>query len=721
MHEAHKQTADQSPYRILAESPVEPSLVLKCDDLFGIWDHFGDIDASSRKRDGLFFQGTRFLSLSRLRFQDARPLFLSSNVRRDNVLLAVDLTNPDLYSDGSPAVEKGSLHIHRTQFLWADALHQRILLRNFARVPIRISLTLEFSADFVDIFEIRGHPRERRGRLFSPHIENHALVIEYEGRDRVRRRTIIASPTDPEILYPGGMNIRGSLDPGAARTVEVSISCHTEEGELRNSDYHVHLVHAIEAGGKGVLQREIESSNEQYDSWADRSRADLNMLLTHTPEGVYPYGGLPWFATPFGRDGIITALETLWLAPDIARGVLSFLSKTQAKEYSAAQDAEPGKILHEARHGEMAALGEIPFGRYYGSVDATPLFLLLAANYFKRTRDLDFLRALWPSLDAALQWVDGDGDPDGDGFVEYHRKSAKGLVQQGWKDSGDSIFHSDGRLAEGPIALCEVQGYVYAAKTGLADLAIALGQEDRANTLLDHAHKLREHFETAFWIPEIGTYAIALDGAKRPCAVRSSNPGHLLYCGMVSRERALQLRDGFLGPEFYSGWGVRTLAEGEVRYNPMSYHNGSVWPHDNALLAMGLARYGLAESASRIFSGIFDAAAVMEFNRLPELFCGFPRREGEGPTWYPTACSPQAWSAGAVFLLLEASLGLTVDALQSRIELRRPVLPAFLRHIRLRDLKVGDAQADVHLFRSGDSVAAAVERRIGDLEVIVSQ
>jgi glycogen debranching enzyme len=461
------------------------------------------------------------------------------------------------------------------------------------------------------------------------------------------------------------------------------------------------------------------SSNEQFNDWLRRSGADIRMMTLGNPETDYPYAGVPWFSTVFGRDGIITALECLWMNPQIAKGVLKHLSATQATEEDPFSEAEPGKILHEARRGEMAALGEIPFERYYGSVDATPLFVVLAGAYYQRTADLGFIRSIWPNIESALEWIDTYGDRDQDGFVEYSRRSEKGLVQQGWKDSNDSVFHADGSIAEPPIALCEVQGYVYAARKAASQLAHFLGQHEKADALEAQAATLKQRFEQFFWCPELDMYALALDGQKKPLRVRTSNPGHCLYSGIATPEHAIRIARALLAPEFFSGWGVRTVAISEPRYNPVSYHNGSIWPHDNAMIALGISNYGFRDLAARILSAFLDVSAHVDLHRLPELLCGLERRSGEGPTLYPVACAPQAWAAGAVFMFLEACLGMTIDAPNKQLILEQPFLPPVISQLWIRRLQVGSASLDLHFERKDHAVRVEIMEKRGDVEVLV--
>ncbi|HEX9634061.1 MAG TPA: amylo-alpha-1,6-glucosidase, partial [Candidatus Limnocylindria bacterium] len=591
--------------------------------------------------------------------------------------------------------------------------------RNFGREPVTFPISLRFVADFADIFEVRGMVRRRRGRFLPAKASGSEVLLRYAGLDRVVRRTRISFSITPDQISHHEAVFRVRLPPTRATSIDITISCESGDRHLRPLAVDEALERARRQVPAMVAEgARISTSNALFNEWMDRSAADLAMLTTVTPEGRYPYAGVPWFSTQFGRDGLITALQHLWIDPTLARGVLEYLATYQATERDPSHDAEPGKILHEVRTGEMAALGEVPFGRYYGSHDATPLFVMLTAAYWRRTGDSATVTRLWPHVERALRWMDTDGDPDGDGFLDYRRRTGHGLVQQGWKDSWDSIFHVDGELAAPPIALSEIQGYVYAAKVGAAELAVVLGHQERAAELRTQAAELRNRFDSAFWLEEMSTYALALDGDRQPCSVRTSNAGHALLTGIAPPERAARVAETLMADASYSGWGVRTVAAGEARYNPMSYHNGSIWPHDNALIALGLARYGFHDAAARIFSGLFDASRHFDLARLPELFCGFTRRAGEGPTRYPVACSPQAWSAGAIFMLLQATLGLEVDALAGQVRFHHARLPEFLDRVSIEGLRVGTATIDLALQRQPQGVGINVLRREGPIEVV---
>jgi glycogen debranching enzyme len=700
--------------------------VLKHGDTFAVFDRFGDIEAPGPPELGIYHQDTRFLSRLTLRLANKRPMLLSSTVRDDNALLTADLTNLDVRHNDEVVVSRGTLHIFRSKLLWEGACYDRLRMHNYGCSSVDLLFEIEFDADFVDLFEVRGVTPAKRGRRFPVELNDGVLQFAYEGLDRQLRRTSIQLDPLPVGLVGGRAHYRLELPPGGYATYSFVIRCEPDASDrpgrrnrvfMSYDDVASEAVAALRAAKGG--EPEIFTANEQFNDWVNRSISDLQMMRTETEYGSYPYAGVPWFSTIFGRDGIISALECLWFDPKIARGVLSYLAATQAQKENAEQDAQPGKILHEKRGGEMAHLGEVPFGRYYGSVDATPLFVMLAGAYHERTGDDQFIESIWPQIEQALRWIDKFGDVDGDGFVEYARRSQRGLVNQGWKDSQDAIFHADGNLAEGPIALSEVQGYVYAAKHFAARLTRVLGHDALAQSLADEAEKLRRQFEEMFWCDRLGLYGVALDGNKRLCRVRTSNPGHCLFAGIASEERAGGVAAALTEGPSFSGWGVRTVAADEARYNPMSYHNGSIWPHDNALIAAGFARYGLKREAAKILAGLFDASLFFDLHRLPELFCGFPRRAGESPTLYPVSCSPQTWASCSVFLALQACLGLQIQDRQQEVVFTKPYLPEFLPEVQIKRLRVGQGHIDLVLTRHESDVGIDVLRREGQVNVLV--
>ena len=551
-------------------------------------------------------------------------------------------------------------------------------------------------------------------RLNAPH----EVVLSYLGLDTVVRVTSIYFDPAPTQLSRREATYQIALPSHGAVALCVAIRCNPSVPQPAPFLRGLLLVHR-ELRRAALGAAVVQTSNPLFDDILCRSMADLAMLKTETPQGLYPYAGTPWYSTTFGRDGLITAMQMLWVDPRIARGVLRRLAAFQAQTRDAYSDAEPGKILHEMRSGEMATLGEVPFGLYYGSVDSTPLFVLLAGLYFERTGDIDTLNELWPAIEAALSWIDGPADRDRDGFIEYSRANEHGLANQGWKDSFDAVFHADGRLAKGPVALAEVQAYVFAAKRLAARCAQRLGHLDRAHILEDEACRLAERFEAAFWCADMQMYALALDGAKEPCCVRTSNAGQVLFTGIARPDRAHIVASALMAPDFFSGWGIRTVSRREVRYNPMSYHNGSIWPHDNALIALGLAQIGAKGAVDRLFNGLFDAATYMDLHRLPELFCGFQRAKDRGPTLYPVACSPQAWASATPFSLLQAALGLELDPAANEVRLRSPRLPKFLDEVILRNLHVGDSSVDIAVRRHGENVSLSVLKTQGMIEVSV--
>jgi glycogen debranching enzyme len=714
------QVQDQFYILATASRAGERTAVLQHGDTFAVFDLYGDIGMFGVGDQGLYHEGTRYLSRFRLRLNGRRPMLLSARVKDDNELFGADLTNPDIPLNDEKVLPRDIVHLFRSRFLWEGTWHERIRLWNYGQANVQLALSFDIEADFADIFEVRGTRRDRRGARLEPVMRRDEIRLGYRGLDDEERWTMFQWSEAATGVSPGLVRFEYDLPPQSPISLCLAIRCERTHRPVPPRAYEPALTDAAAAIDAARAEyAQIESSSDRFNHWARRSAADVRMLVTRTPQGDYPYAGVPWFSTPFGRDGLITALQMLWINPRLARGVLGYLAAMQAESSSADQDAEPGKILHETRSSEMARLGEVPFGRYYGSIDATPLFVILAGAYFDRTGDRAFLTALWPHIERALAWIDRYGDRDGDGFVEYARRSSTGLVQQGWKDSQDSVFHADGSVAEPPIALCEVQAYVYDARRRAAALAEALGDDSRADRLRHQAEQLRAAFEAAFWCEAESTYALALDGHKRPCRVRTSNAGHCLFGGIASPERARRVAEGLIAPEMFSGWGVRTVAHTEVRYNPMSYHNGSVWPHDNGLIAAGFARYGLDDLVVAPFASLFDASVVMDSHRLPELFCGFHRRPGEGPTLYPVACSPQAWASGVVFHLIQSCLHLSIDAECRRLLIDRAILPPFLTYLRLVNLELPFGRVDLLFEQHPLDVSVTVLRKQGDVEVRV--
>ncbi len=704
---------------ILAERRLH---TLKYGDLFGVFDQNGNILSGPGIADGLYYLDTRHLSSLALSICGQPPILLSATLRENNATLSCDLTNPDLELDGRK-LSHDLLHLRRTLFLRNQTSYERLQLRNYDVVAHTVVVELAFRADFADLFEARGTPRLRRGTLRPPEVEGDTVLLAYDGLDDRLRTTRLRFSPQPERLTEARARFTLTLQPGQRRLIHVETACDPARPPEREvaSAFLFSLVEARRAlRVSSARAAAIASSNEIFNEAIRRCICDIYMLLTDKPDGPYPYAGVPWYSTAFGRDALITAMQTLWLDPSIAHGVLCYLARHQAEAVDPVADAEPGKILHEVRHGEMAELGEVPFRHYYGSVDSTPLFVMLAGDYLERTGDVATIARIWPNIERAINWIAEYGDRDGDGFVEYGRRNENGLVNQGWKDSFDSIFHADGALAEGPIALCEVQGYVFAARRAAAAMARRIGHVAFADRMTAEADALRIAFDAAFWVEELGTYALALDGAKRPCKVRSSNVGHLLMTGMVPSDRAARVVAGLMGRSFFSGWGIRTIPAGEARYNPMAYHNGSVWPHDNALIAIGLARYGYKDEAARLFTGLFDTSLYADLRRLPELFCGFARQRGEGPVRYPVACSPQAWAAATLPSLLQSTLGIRFDPFTVTVHFERPRLPPFLDEVTLYNLAVGSGRATVHLQRVGTEVALNVIERVGPIKVVLT-
>ncbi|MGF6598824.1 glycogen debranching enzyme [Paraburkholderia sp. GAS448] len=716
--------------------------VLKSGDTFIVNDPLGDITG---RDDGLFVNDMRVLSGLRLTFGGRAPSLLSGSVSSDNTAFTAHLTNRPLPPLGGTSTPEGVIHVQRIRVLSGTVLNEAIELTNYGTSDAVVPLSISFSSDFRDMFEVRGLKRPKQGTIKAPRIENGEVLLEYIGLDDVTRGVRLAfSPTPPKLLadradYSVNLPAQACISiylsvavqvqgrDASSRGVDVSQPTHgvselhlsqidTVRPRVGRAAVRAALVdaHLVMRERRRATAR-VRSSNPLFNAWIDRSLADLGLLTTDLATGPYPYAGIPWFSTPFGRDAVITSLQTLWLQPGLARGVLRFLAEHQAREDSAFRDAAPGKIMHEMRKGEMAATGEVPFALYYGGVDTTPLFIVLAGAYVARTGDTGLVDELWPALQRAAQWVAGVCDRNRLGLLDYQRASDGGLANQGWKDSHDSVFHADGHFPDGPIALVEVQAYASAAFDTMAHFATLRDQHDDAARYAKRATSIRACVEEKYWMEDSGFYGIALDGRGELCRVLASNAGHLLAFGLPSKERGEAVARGLESTLFHTGWGVRTLAAGQARFNPMAYHNGSVWPHDNALCARGLARYGAKAAAVRLLQALFQAAVNFDM-RLPELFCGFPRRRGEPPTAYPVACLPQAWAAGSPFMMLEACLGLTIDAAKREVVIEQPMLPEGIDWLEVGDLRVGDSTVSITFRRVAGKVVASAEQ--GDVRVI---
>lgn len=672
---------------------------LKAAHSFAVSDSRGDMYGGA---EGMFRNDTRVLSHWILEVGGAQPSLLSGAVSHDNVLFTADLTNEPLPPIGGKAAPAGVIHVQRRRLLWDNRLFEQIIFHNFDDSDLQVPVRLRFHADFHDIFEVRGMAREKRGQLLPPQIEDHCAILSYRGLDEVLRRTVVSFSETPEQLQPHRAEFMLSLARRSSSTLYIEVG---DEAVRPTRDRFRSAAAAARATMRNRRHRGacLRSNARLFNSWLDRSRADIALLVADLPTGPYPYAGIPWFSTPFGRDGLITALQTLWVDPSLARGVLSYLASRQATDTSAFRDSAPGKIMHETRAGEMASLGEVPFGLYYGGVDSTPLFIMLAGAYADRTGDLPFIDELWPALRAATGWIETTCNAHTHGLLAYARGAEGGLVNQGWKDSNDSVFHADGRIPEGPIALIEVQGYVFAALRIMARIAERRGDAKRASEWRSRATTLRRTVEDLFWDDQLCNYAIARDGDDQLCRVRTSNVGHLLYTGLPRKRRAKQVIRQLCSAAFDGGWGVRTLANEQARYNPMSYHDGSVWPHDVAMSAAGMAHYGERDDVVRLVSETFQAATYFGM-RLPELFCGFPKRTGEPPVAYPVACMPQAWAAGSMFMLMQACLGVTIDGKRGIVHIRSPRLPEGIDRLTVHGLDVGGNRIDLGFERVGGRV-----------------
>ena len=706
--------------RASSVSSGQQKLVLKDNDAFLVANALGDFPSAIEGDFGYYHRGTRYLSTLEVRLRGELPLLLDWH--GEGSQLVVELTNGASWELGDRRLPSNALLLQREIVIERDVLYQSLRLHNFDLGPIDVDLMLIYGADFADTFEVRGTKRAARGMLLEPECEASGVRLAYRGLDGRVRVSDIRFETPALEVCASWASFRIALGPRMHRELRFRVqpelfpereprprplgfSFPTE----RNNGVRLHGVPAV------------LTSHEGLNRIFKRAIQDVVTMLSNTPEGLYPYAGIPWYCAPFGRDGSITALELLPWMPEVARGVLLYQARHQGKDFDDFTDREPGKIFHEYREGEMAALREIPFVPYYGSADATPLFAILLSEYVATTHDLALLERLWPNLIAALHWIERHGDLDGDGFVEYLSRSPVGLRNQGWKDSFDGISHEDGSLAKPPVAPCEIQGYVERAWSGAAGLAELRGEHELARTWRERATTLRARIHQAYWLDDLGTYALALDADKRPCRVVTTNAGHLLWSGTAEPALGARLARRLCEPDLFTGYGLRTLSAQATRYNPLSYHNGSVWPHDNALVADGLRRYGNVEGLFTVFTGIVNALETTSDGRAPELFCGFQRESWGKLTPYPVACAPQAWSSAAMLQFLRTLLGLSVHARSRTVWLDDPLLPAWLEWVEVRNLQTPSGPLDFLTVRGRRSCSVEILSKPEDVRLYVKK
>ncbi len=761
--------ADQFPIPewpcVLAERP-QPTLTLKDDDLFLLTDTLGNIIGSCMGDDrsasmGLFCNDTRYLSRLELQINGRSPILLSSTADKGFVL-SVLCTNPHIGED----IKAESIGIKR-ELVLNGGLFEEIEIANYSTNPVSFEISLSFDADFVDLFEIRGFNRDRRGallRMVLPEVhetagrplelasEEHEIVAKELEQPPFPSSMLSAAlftpaPEEFSLAYQG---LDGSILESRISFVDrmpdlLSGNTAVWKLELRSHEkltlgYRLQTlingrpastvnapVTLAQAKAAELMEEQtwrqqvtrIRADKNTFNQIIERAEQDVYLLRQSFSKGKALSAGVPWFSTLFGRDSIIAASQILMLDPQIARETLKILAYYQGKEEDEWRDEQPGKILHEIRFGEMARCGEIPHTPYYGTVDATPLWLMLYAEYFAWTADYETLENLWGNALAAMDWIDRTMKETSYSYLSYFRKSRRGLDNQGWKDSGDCIVNRKGQLAHGAIALCEVQGYVYAAKIRLAQIARMKKRIDLAERWEDEARDLKLRFNRDFWMEDQDYCALALDGEGKPVDSITSNPGHCLNLGIFTPEKAYSVAERLRAPDMFNGWGIRTLSSLSPAYNPMGYHIGSVWPHDNALTAIGLRSLGLIDQALELAEGILDMTKRQPYQRPPELFCGFERTDDNDPVQYPVACTPQAWATGSIFQLLQMMVNLVPDAPSNTLRIIDPALPPSINYLSLQNLRVGPTLLDLEFERSNGATACRVSKKRGNLRVII--
>jgi glycogen debranching enzyme len=667
----------------------------------------GDIMPPGAPDVGFFHDDTRYLSHLELKIGGQKAVVLSSSTEK-SFASQIELTIGNITLRATIELPENTVHVRREQLLSGNLFFDHLTFENFNQNAIEFRVEVTYAADFMDVFQVRGSARGKHGRYFQPLVHKDTAQFVYEGLDHRERRTVLRwHPAPQHITEPWTTAVWDiKLQPQERVRLETMVTALLQDDpHPRNErhDFAANLKHRRQKIQDWEHESsQIVSNHEEFDSALRNAVSDFHALQIPAGREHVVAAGVPWFATIFGRDSIIASYQSLLLNPRLAIETLRVLARYQGTEMNDWRDEEPGKILHEQRDGEMANNREIPFGAYYGSVDATPLFLVLASEVFNWTADENLIRELMPALKRAITWIDQYGDLDGDGLIEYKRRSPRGLANQGWKDSWDAILHADGKLAEAPVALAEIQGYVYDAKYRMARLMRYFGDAPLADRLRREAAELAKRIEKSFWMPRTNYFAMALDKDKRKCEVISSNAGHLLFSRALKADKARAVANRLMQPDMHSGWGWRTLSSSERVFNPLSYHRGSVWPHDNSLIAHGMALYDFTRPALHTLTTLFQACLNFRDHRLPELFCGVQRRDHDVPVLYPVSCSPQAWASGALFLMLTSVLGIRPSAPDKELNIVNPALPDWLDYLQIRNLKIGRSRVGLDFSRRGD-------------------
>ncbi|MBM7839641.1 glycogen debranching enzyme [Alkalihalobacillus xiaoxiensis] len=688
--------------------------VIKENDLFLLTDKHGNIPKDHPYGPGLYAKDTRFLSQFELKINGKEPILLTSS-GGDNYMASMKLTNPHIEENGEVELWRESVELERKRFIFDGVCYEEIIAKSYAPKPIHFNVSLHLDADFIDMFLIRGFQSGNTGERQATEVSDAKLVFHYNGADGLARATHISWNEQPTTITENSVAYGVELNHGESKHLVFAVAPgwnHEEPHVKEHGEALSGLLAQYENWNRS--NPIVTSDRKDVVRLFERGLADLNVLQTDIGRGPMPVAGLPWFAVPFGRDSLIASLQALPFKPHLAKATLKTMAVYQGTKVDPWRDEQPGKIMHELRQGELAKTNQVPFTPYYGTVDATPLFLILLVEYVKTTGDLALLTELEGTVEGALMWIDEYGDLDGDGFVEYHQESSKGIANQGWKDSADSIVHRTGDFAETPIALAEVQGYVYQAKKGLSELFTETGKEEKAVQLNQEAETLKGKFEQAFWMPEQQFYAVALDKEKKQVGTLTTNPGHVLMSEMLQADRALHVSDAFVTEAFFSGYGIRTMAEGEAAYNPMSYHDGSIWPHDNSMILLGMSKLGHQAQAGVVIEGLLKAAGDFEYDRLPELFCGYNDQQPVVP--YPVACSPQAWAAGTSLVFIQSMLGLTTNVLKKEV-IVRPALIAEMNELHVRNIPVGKGLLEVKVTRQQNDFKVEILSNTTGLEI----